>query len=171
MSLQLVSLALGVYLLLIELNKVVITMSARPQPILSQTAQLDPISTRPFPNSKKVYLTGSRPDIRVPMREITLSDTVLENGVHELNPPVMVYDSSGLYTDPNVTIDVRQGLPNMRTAWIEERGDTEILPTVTSHYGQSRQADINLKVLRFTAQSPPRRAKVGHNVTQMHYAR
>ncbi len=171
MSLQLVSLALAVYLLLIELSKVVITMSARPQPILSQTAQLDPISTRPFPNSKKVYLTGSRPDIRVPMREITLSDTVLENGVHELNPPVMVYDSSGLYTDPNVTIDVRQGLPNMRTAWIEERGDTEILPTVTSHYGQSRQADINLKVLRFTAQSPPRRAKVGHNVTQMHYAR
>jgi phosphomethylpyrimidine synthase len=146
-------------------------MSARPQPILSQTAQLDPISTQPFPNSKKVYITGSRPDIRVPMREITLSDTVLENGVHELNPAVMVYDSSGPYTDPNVTIDVRQGLPDMRTAWIAERGDTEILPTVTSLYGQSRQADINLQALRFAHQSPPRRAKVGHNVTQMHYAR
>jgi len=146
-------------------------MSARPQDILSETAQLDPISTTPFPNSTKIYLTGSRPDIRVPMREITLSDTLLENGRHHINPPVTVYDPSGPYTDPNITIDVRQGLADIRTAWIEQRNDTEQLSTVTSLYGQSRQADDHLKALRFTLQRAPRRAKAGHNITQMHYAR
>ncbi|RKZ92035.1 MAG: phosphomethylpyrimidine synthase ThiC [Candidatus Parabeggiatoa sp. nov. 1] len=146
-------------------------MSARSQDILSQTAQLDPISTQPFPNSKKIYITGSSPDIRVPMREITLSETVLENGTHEINPPVTVYDPSGAYTDPNVTIDVRQGLPDVRSNWIEERGDTETLPTVSSRYGQTRLTSPELSTLRFTHPRPPRRAKAGYNVTQMHYAR
>jgi phosphomethylpyrimidine synthase len=146
-------------------------MSARSQNILSQTAQLDPISTHPFPNSQKVYITGSRPDIRVPMREITLSETVLANGTIEINPPVTVYDPSGAYTDPNVTIDVRQGLPDVRRRWIEERGDTETLPTVSSRYGQTRLTDPELSRLRFTHLDPPRRAKAGYNVTQMHYAR
>ncbi|MCK5521834.1 MAG: phosphomethylpyrimidine synthase ThiC, partial [Thiomargarita sp.] len=146
-------------------------MIASPQKNLSQTAQLDTISTQPFPNSKKIYVAGSRPDIRVPMREITLSETLLENGKREINPPVTVYDPSGAYTDPDVIIDVRQGIPDVRKAWIEERGDTEVLPTITSRYGQRRLADPELKPLRFTHLSPPRRAKAGHNVTQMHYAR
>ncbi|RKZ39223.1 MAG: phosphomethylpyrimidine synthase ThiC [Gammaproteobacteria bacterium] len=139
--------------------------------ILSQTAQIDAISTQPFPNSKKNYIIGSRPDIRVPMREITLSDTVLKNGVHEINLPVIVYDSSGVYTDPDVSIDVRKGIPDVRSTWIEERGDTEILPSITSDYAAHRQADPELKLLRFAHIRPPRRAKAGQNVTQMHYAR
>lgn len=146
-------------------------MSAKPQAVLSQTAQLDVASTQPFPNSQKIYLTGSRPDIRVPMRKITLSDTVLENGKSEINPPVTVYDSSGTYTDPEIAIDVHQGVLAVRTAWIEEREDTEILPTVSSQYGQIRQADSNLLSLRFPHLRSPRRAKAGCNVTQMHYAR
>jgi len=143
-------------------------MSASSQDVLTQ---LDATSTQPFPNSKRVYITGTRPDIRVPMREISLSETVLENGVHEINPPVTVYDSSGPYTDPNVNIDVHQGVPEVRRGWIEERDDTEILSKVTSLYGQQRQTDPNLRSLRFSHLRPPRRAKAGRNVTQMHYAR
>jgi phosphomethylpyrimidine synthase len=146
-------------------------MSATPEKILSQTAQLDPISTQAFPQSTKIYITGSRPDIRVPMREITLSDTLLANGDSEKNPPVTVYDPSGPYTDPNITIDVRQGISDIRTTWIEERGDTEILSTVTSLYGQNRKTDPNLRPLRFTHIRPPRCAKASGNITQMHYAR
>ena len=146
-------------------------MSTNPPDILSQTAKIDAISTQPFPNSKKIYIIGSRPDIRVPMREIALSDTVLENGEREINPPVTVYDPSGVYTDPDVSIDVRQGIQNVRSAWIEERGDTETLPSITSRYGQRRQIDPALKSLRFAHLRPPRRAKAGQNVTQMHYAR
>jgi phosphomethylpyrimidine synthase len=146
-------------------------MSAIPEKILSQTAQLDAISTQAFPKSTKIYLTGSRPDIRVPMREIALSNTLLANGGYEKNPPVAVYDSSGPYTDPNITIDVRQGISDIRTTWIEERGDTEILSSVTSLYGQHRKTDPNLIPLRFTHIRPPRRAKENCNVTQMHYAR
>ncbi len=145
-------------------------MSAILQDVLSQTATLDTISTQPFPSSRKIYITGSRPDIRVPLREITLSDTVLRNGV-ERNPPVMVYDTSGAYTDPAVTIDIRRGLPPLRMAWIEERGDTEVLPSVSSHYGRLRSVDPELARLRFAHIRSPRRAKAGHNVTQMHYAR
>jgi len=141
-------------------------MSAKPQDILSQTAKI-----QPFPNSQKIYITGSRSDIRVPMREISLSDTLLENGTSEFNPPVIVYDPSGGYTDPAQTIDVHQGLPTIRQAWIDERDDTEILSTVSSEYGQQRQNDPNLAKLRFAHIRSPRRAKSGGNVTQMHYAR
>ncbi len=133
--------------------------------------QLDQISTQPFPNSKKIYLTGSRPDIKVPMREISLSETKIENSAPEINPPVAVYDPSGPYTDPNITINVRQGIPDIRTAWIKERNDTETLPTVSSQYGQNRQADPSLDELRFPNLKQPRKAKFGQNVTQMHYAR
>ncbi len=133
--------------------------------------QLDPISTKPFPNSQKIYLTGSRADIRVPMREISLAATKIENAAPEINPPVAVYDPSGPYTDPDITINVRQGIPNIRTSWIEERNDTEILPAISSKYGQTRQADPTLNDLRFPNLTQPRRAKNGQNVTQMHYAR
>ncbi len=133
--------------------------------------QLDQISTQPFPNSKKIYLTGSRPDIQVPMREISLSETQIENSAPEVNPPVAVYDPSGPYTDPKITINVRQGIPDIRSTWIKERNDTELLPRVSSKYGQDRQSDPTLDELRFPNLKQPRRAKAGQNVTQMHYAR
>ncbi|PJI46489.1 MAG: phosphomethylpyrimidine synthase ThiC [Pseudomonas sp.] len=137
---------------------------------VTRLEQLDRQSTQPFPNSKKVYLTGSRPDIRVPVREISLADTPTAFG-GEKNAPVMVYDTSGPYTDPDVHIDLRKGLPDVRSRWIDERGDTEILPGLTSEFGQSRLADASLDALRFAHVRTPRRAKAGGNVTQMHYAR
>ena len=146
-------------------------MSAIPDEFLSKTARLDEASVQPFPNSKKIYVQGSRPDLRVPMREITLTDTVTEQGA-EKNPPLTVYDTSGPYTDPEVDIDIRRGLPEVRSAWIAERGDTEVLADQSSEYGRRRAADPALDHLRFEQhQRPPRRARAGANVTQMHYAR
>ena len=146
-------------------------MSAIPEEFLSKTARINDASVQPFPNSRKIYVEGSRPDIRVPMREITLTDTVTEKGT-EQNPPVTVYDTSGPYTDPTVSIDIRKGLADVRTAWIEERDDTEILADQTSEYGRQRAADPSLDQLRFEHHKrQPRRARVGANVTQMHYAR
>ncbi|MED5607570.1 phosphomethylpyrimidine synthase ThiC [Pseudomonas sp. JH-2] len=137
---------------------------------VTRLEQLDRQSAQPFPNSRKVYLTGSRPDIRVPVREISLADTPTAFG-GEKNPPVYVYDTSGPYTDPAVRIDLRKGLPDVRSRWIDERGDTEILPGLTSEFGKARLADASLDALRFAHVRTPRRAKAGHNVTQMHYAR
>ncbi|WP_456298717.1 phosphomethylpyrimidine synthase ThiC [Chitiniphilus purpureus] len=124
----------------------------------------------PLPNSRKIYVAGSRPDIRVPMREITQTDTPTAFG-GEHNPPIYVYDCSGPYTDPQARIDVRKGLAPIRAAWIAERGDTEVLPALTSEYGRMREADASLDPLRFELTRKPRRAKAGANVTQMHYAR
>ncbi|KAF5278726.1 hypothetical protein FQR65_LT15533 [Abscondita terminalis] len=126
--------------------------------------------TRILPASKKVYIQGSRPDIQVPMREIELTDTPTGLG-GEKNPPVMVYDTSGVYTDPNVKIDLNQGLPNVRETWIAERNDTERLNTLTSKFGQERLKDIRTAEIRFAHIQKPRRAKAGHNVSQMHYAK
>jgi phosphomethylpyrimidine synthase len=146
-------------------------MSANPEQFLSETAKVDAGSIEPFPASRKIYVEGSRPDLRVPMREITLTDTVTEAG-REKNPPLTVYDTSGPYTDPAVTIDIRQGLPDVRSRWIEERGDTEVLAQLTSDYGRQRAADASLDHLRFAGhQRQPRRARAGMNVTQMHYAK
>ncbi|MDT3722081.1 phosphomethylpyrimidine synthase ThiC [Pseudomonas oryzihabitans] len=132
--------------------------------------RVDRQSTQPLPNSRKVYLTGSRPDIRVPVREISLADTPTAFG-GEANAPVCVYDTSGPYTDPAVRIDLRKGLPDVRSRWIEERGDTELLAGLTSEFGQARLADPSLAALRFDLARQPRRAKAGRNVSQMHYAR
>ena len=126
--------------------------------------------TRILPASKKVYIQGSRPDIRVPMREISLTDTPTGLG-GEKNLPIMVYDTSGAYTDPNIQIDLNQGLPNVRESWIESRNDTEILDTLTSKFGQERLRDIRTAEIRFAHISKPRRARRGHNVSQMHYAK
>ncbi|WP_436915769.1 phosphomethylpyrimidine synthase ThiC [Acinetobacter gandensis] len=126
--------------------------------------------TRILPASRKVYIEGSRPDIQVPMREIALTDTPTGLG-GEKNLPIMVYDTSGVYTDPAVQIDLNQGLPNVRENWIESRNDTEILDTLTSTFGQERLRDIRTANIRFAHISKPRRAKRGHNVTQMHYAK
>ncbi|MGI0902847.1 phosphomethylpyrimidine synthase ThiC, partial [Pseudomonas aeruginosa] len=145
-------------------------MSATQKNNITRLEQLDRQSTQPFPNSRKVYLTGSRPDIRVPVREISLADTPTAFG-GEKNPPVFVYDTSGPYTDPEVRIDLRKGLPDVRSRWIDERGDTEILPGLTSEFGQARLADASLDALRFAHVRTPRRAKPGANVSQMHYAK
>jgi phosphomethylpyrimidine synthase len=146
-------------------------MNANHDPkFLSQDAHVDAAAIKPLPNSRKVYVEGSRPDIRVPMREISQADTPAGMGA-EKNPPIYVYDCSGPYTDPAVKIDIRSGLPAMRECWITERNDTEQLSEPSSQYGRQRLADPELAELRFNLQRAPRRAKAGANVTQMHYAR
>ncbi|VTX64168.1 phosphomethylpyrimidine synthase ThiC [Acinetobacter ursingii] len=126
--------------------------------------------TRILPASRKVYIQGSRSDIQVPFREIALTDTPTGLG-GEHNPPVMVYDTSGAYTDPNIQIDLNQGLPSVRQTWIEERQDTDVLSGLTSTFGQERLKDIRTAEIRFAHIQNPRRAKTGKNVTQMHYAK
>ncbi|MDN7675060.1 phosphomethylpyrimidine synthase ThiC [Burkholderia oklahomensis] len=145
-------------------------MNANPK-FLSADARVDAAAVAPLPNSRKVYVTGSQPDIRVPMREITQSDTPTSFG-GEKNPPIYVYDTSGPYTDPDIKIDIRSGLPALRQRWIDARGDTETLTGLTSEYGRERAADPATAELRFPdLHRHPRRARAGKNVTQMHYAR
>ena len=144
-------------------------MNANPQ-FLAATAAVDEAAIQPLPNSRKVYVQGSRPDIQVPMREISQSDTPASFGA-EKNPPIFVYDCSGPYTDPKVKIDIRSGLSPLRAKWIEERNDTEELAGPTSEYGRERLNDPKLAELRFNLKRKPRRAKAGMNVSQMHYAR
>ncbi|ROS01620.1 phosphomethylpyrimidine synthase [Sinobacterium caligoides] len=142
---------------------------------LSNTARVDEASIQPFPNSEKTYIEGSRPDIRVPMREISLTATTVSNpdGSTRLEPneAVRVYDTSGVYSDPEVSVDIRQGLEAMRSSWVLERDDTEELPGDSSDYAKLRAADDSLDGLRFDLKRTPRRAKPGKNVSQMHYAR
>ncbi len=137
---------------------------------INTSAQIDQGATKSFANSRKVYIQGSRPDIQVPFREISLSDTPSAFGA-EKNPAVMVYDTSGPYTDPNVAIDIRNGLPALRAQWIAQRGDTEQLAGPTSDYGLHRLNDDSLSSMRFNLSRQPVRAKAGKNVSQMHYAR
>src|SRR5881398_3014844 len=112
--------------------------------------------------ARKIYLTGSRPDIRVPMREIALSGG---------NPPLRLYDTSGPYTDPDAQIDLKRGLPPMRLPWILGRGDVEELPGPSSAYRRNRDENPALGGVRFASVRRPLRARPGHCVTQMHYAR
>ncbi|QDX81536.1 phosphomethylpyrimidine synthase ThiC [Denitratisoma sp. DHT3] len=138
---------------------------------IAASAQVDAAAIQPLPNSRKIYVTGSRPDIRVPMREIAQADTPAVHGA-EPNPPISVYDCSGPYTDPAARIDIRSGLPALRQGWIEERQDSELLAGLSSAYGRERAADPELAALRFPGlHRQPRRAKAGMNVSQMHYAR
>ncbi len=136
----------------------------------ARDAKVDSAAVAPLPSSRKIYVHGSRGDLRVPMREIAQADTPASFGA-EKNPPIVVYDTSGPYTDPDATIDIRKGLPALRTRWIEERGDTVELPGPTSGYGRARLEDPALTALRFDLKRTSRRAKPGANVTQMHYAR
>ncbi|WP_028470641.1 phosphomethylpyrimidine synthase ThiC [Neptunomonas japonica] len=138
--------------------------------LLSQNASVDHASVQPFPKSRKVYIEGSRPDIRVPMREISLDVTPTGMG-GEKNDPLYVYDTSGPYTDPEANIDVRKGLDALRAGWIDERNDTEQLTALSSEYGRAREVDLRLDELRFELTRKPSRAKAGMNVTQLHYAR
>ena len=137
---------------------------------VNETAEIDPATKKSFANSRKIYIQGSRPDIQVPFREISLSDTPSMFGA-EKNPPVMVYDTSGPYTDPTINVDIRNGLPALRATWIEERNDTEQLDGPSSEFGNQRKADPALAEMRFNLLRKPRRAKAGMNVSQMHYAR
>ncbi len=145
-------------------------MSAIPEDFIKKTAELSEEVTRPFPNSIKVFVKGSRPDVRVPMREIAQAATSASFGEEE-NPPITVYDTSGPFTDPEKQIDLLKGMPDVRTPWIEDRADTESLAGPTSEYGTERQNDPKLAHLRFEHIRAPRRAIVGKNVSQMHYAR
>ncbi|MGD8616146.1 MAG: phosphomethylpyrimidine synthase ThiC, partial [Gammaproteobacteria bacterium] len=145
-------------------------MSAIPEEFVEKTARLSEAVTRPYPGSRKIYVQGSRPDLRVGMREIEQSDTRTGSGV-EPNPPITVYDTSGPYTDPTAKIDLLRGLPDLRRVWIDERNDTEWLDGPSSEFGRTRAADPALAKLRFEHIRRPRRARAGANVTQMHYAR
>ncbi len=145
-------------------------MSAIPEEFKKKTEAMQKAAIAPLPNSEKVYITGSRDDIKVPMRKISLADTASSFGA-EKNPDVYVYDCSGVYTDPSATIDLRKGLPNVRTPWILGRDDTELLDGPSSNFGQKRQGDPELASLRFEHINAPRRAKAGKNVSQMHYAK
>ena len=145
-------------------------MSAIPEHFLKKTASVSQEIARPFPNSKKIYIEGSRPDLRVPMREVTQTPTHTSSGI-EKNPPITIYDTSGPYSDPDVTVDLMQGLAPLREAWILERNDTEQLEGPSSQFGQERLHDADTAHLRFEHIRKPRRALKDRNVTQMHYAR
>lgn len=136
---------------------------------------IDTLEGTAFPNSKRIYVTGSQHDIRVPMREIQLSPTLIggskDNPQFEENEAVPVYDTSGPYGDPEVAINIQQGLAKLRQPWIDARNDSEELDDRSSAYTKERLADDGLDDLRFTGLLTPKRAKVGKRVTQLHYAR
>jgi phosphomethylpyrimidine synthase len=145
-------------------------MNAVPNELIRRTEELSREVVAPIAGSRKVHVQGSRADLQVPMREIAVADTPKMFGA-ERNPPFTAYDTSGPYTDPAVKIDLTAGLAPLRAAWIAERGDTELLPDLSSHYGRQRASDRALDEVRFPRLAPPRRAKAGANVSQMYYAK
>ncbi len=157
--------------------------SSRREQRSSAQAFIDSLKGMAHPNSRRIFIEGSRPDIRVPLREIQLADTFVggpvsgdkENPQFEPNEPIPVYDTSGRYGEEGVAIDVRRGLPRLRENWVLERDDTDALPGLSSTFTQERLADEGLDHLRFdhlnSLQLKPRRAKPGRRVTQLHYAR
>ena len=145
-------------------------MNAQPSDLVQQAQQLSESVTRPISGSRKIHVEGSRPDLRVPMREIALSDTPRSVGI-ERNAPFTVYDCSGPYTDPELAIDLASGLAPLRAAWIAERGDSELLHGLSSEFGRGRSHDPKLAAVRFPGGRAPRRSLSGANVSQMHYAR
>ncbi|WP_429010698.1 phosphomethylpyrimidine synthase ThiC [Aeromonas allosaccharophila] len=153
--------------------------SSRREQRSSAQAFIDSLKGMAHPNSRRIFIEGSRADIRVPLREIQLADTFVGGPVSgdkeapkfEPNEPVPVYDTSGRYGEEGVAIDVRRGLPRLRENWVLERGDTDALPGLSSTFTQERLADEGLDHLRFEHLPKPRRAKPGRRVTQLHYAR
>src|SRR5690606_650292 len=138
--------------------------------LVQQAGDLSASVTRPIPGSRKVFVHGANPDVRVPMREIAQTRTPSLFGGED-NPPVTVYDTSGPYTDPEARIDLSAGLPPLRAGWIEARGDTLALRAPSAEFGRGRAHNARLDPVRFPARVLPRRAMAGANVTQMHYAR
>lgn len=151
------------------------TKSSRREQRSSAQAFIDSLKGMAHPNSRRIFIEGSRPDIRVPLREIQLADTFVggtkEDPKFEPNEPIPVYDTSGRYGEEGVAIDVRRGLPRLRENWVLERDDTDELPGLSSTFTQERLADEGLDHLRFEHLPKPRRAKPGRRVTQLHYAR
>ncbi|CAJ1896273.1 phosphomethylpyrimidine synthase ThiC [Aeromonas sp. 82P] len=149
--------------------------SSRREQRSSAQAFIDSLKGMAHPNSRRIFIEGSRPDIRVPLREIQLADTFVggtkESPKFEPNEPIPVYDTSGRYGEEGVAIDVRRGLPRLRENWVLERDDTDELPGLSSTFTQERLADEGLDHLRFEHLPKPRRAKPGRRVTQLHYAR
>ncbi|WP_261314728.1 phosphomethylpyrimidine synthase ThiC [Vibrio hangzhouensis] len=150
-------------------------MSTRKQNRLEAKNFIDTLSVKPYPNSEKTYVQGSRSDLCVPMRKISLADSLIggtqDNPVYSPNEPIHVYDTSGVYTDPTHTIDLYSGLPKLREQWIEERSDTDILSGVTSTFAKQRLEDETLDELRYGQLPRIRRGIKGACVTQLHYAR
>ena len=138
--------------------------------LIQQTGELSAAVTRPIPGSRKIFVEGSRPDLRVAMREIAQARTPTLFGGEE-NPPIPMYDTSGPYTDPDARIDLSAGLAPLRARWIEERGDSEPLDGPSSEFGRARESNPRLDAVRFPDRRLPRRARPGVSVTQMHYAR
>ncbi|ENY71711.1 phosphomethylpyrimidine synthase ThiC [Aeromonas diversa CDC 2478-85] len=151
------------------------TKSSRREQRSSAQTFIDNLKGMAHPNSRRIFIEGSRPDIRVPLREIQLADTFVggtkEAPQFEPNEPVPVYDTSGPYGEEAAPIDVRRGLPRLREQWVLERADTEALEGLSSTFTQERLADEGLDHLRFEHLPSARRAKPGRRVTQLHYAR
>ncbi|MFN2167612.1 MAG: phosphomethylpyrimidine synthase ThiC, partial [Anaerolineae bacterium] len=145
-------------------------MSASPLEILRDAAQLEASVTRPIPGSEKIHVPGSRPDLRVAMRQVRQSPTPSDSGP-VVNPSMTLYDTSGPYTDPDYAVDLLAGLPLLRAAWIRERDDTCELDEVSSSFAASRRRDPEALKIAFPGRRAPRRARDGATVTQMHYAR
>lgn len=145
-------------------------MSAISKDLIDQTTKLSADVTRPISGSTRIYVEGSQPSIRVPMREVHCEATPASFGVEE-NPPIPIYDTSGPYTDPEIDVDLLEGLQPVREPWILERRDTEQLSGPSSEFGRQREQDPALANLRFAHVRQPRRALSGKNVSQMHYAR
>lgn len=149
----------------------------RPRKAQREAAQqfIDTLQGMAFPNSRRIYLQGSRSDVQVPMREIQLSPTLIGNNAdtpqYQQNEAIPVYDTAGPYGDPLALLDVHAGLPKLRAGWIEERGDSTTLSGVSSGFTQQRLADEGLDHLRFEHLPLPRKAQAGKCVTQLHYAR
>ena len=136
---------------------------------LTRLSTVNQAFIEPLPNSTKIFVEGSHPDIQVPMREIQLTDTI--GDLAEVNEPIHIYDTSGPYTDPSKTINFREGVERIRHKWIEEKGDTEELQGFSSSFSNQRIQDTSLDGRRFEHTATPRRAKRGKNITQMHYAK
>lgn len=135
---------------------------------------IENIDVNSYPGSEKIYMAGKLHPIKVAMRRINLTPTVKVNGSERTmteNAPVIVYDTSGVYTDPAVKTDINRGIPRMREEWIKDRDDLEQLPAITSDYGRMREADTSLDDIRFAHRYAPRRARRGHEITQMALAR
>ena len=145
-------------------------MPATDPDLHARAVRLSADVTGPLPGSRKCYRCGSRPDVRIGMREIQQTPSTASFG-DAPNPPIPVYDTSGPYTDPEAAIDIEAGLKPVREDWIRERGDSELLAAPTSHYRRARLADASLNGMRMPATRPVRRACDGRAVTQMHYAR
>ncbi len=136
--------------------------------------EINNIDIHSYPNSEKIYMKGEMFPINVAMRRVNLTPTVkIVDGekVMTENAPVYVYDTSGVYTDPNIKIDINKGIPRLRESWIAKRDDLEQLEAITSEYGRQREADKSLDSIRFTQRYAPRRAKQGKEITQMALAR